>query len=376
MDIKLLTPSDMMKYNARVLLKIMRRKSALSRADASRLLGCSRSTASKLMNYLESLHLVTQIGSGNRGIGRNSGLYQFNPRACCAIGVDVKPDSIQFILSDLSGEILIVQEVENKNMSPEETVMEIHKNTRKLLNESPLPDAQPLGVGVMIPGWVSDDGMVLNSDPLGWQKPLRFRVMLNRNSEIPFHILNDANALVLAESSFGTTGNCRNLMYIENPDDIGAAFTDSNHNLLTGENSLAMEIGKMQVNFKDRFYRTEDFLSISRIQKRWGVTIPELKRAFDSDSEESGEICLQLADIFGQIITQISALLNPYAIMINTPYIKSSQALEHLKKAASFYMETTPLRGTQLLLPSLERSALGGACWAILNSSFDFVIKD
>ncbi|MDA3955273.1 ROK family protein [Oceanispirochaeta sp.] len=376
MDIKLLSPSDMMKHNARVLLKLIKKKNVLSRADASRMLQCSRSTASKLMSYLVGLSLVTPVGTGNHGIGRNSDLFQFNPRACSVLGVDVKPDSIQFILSDLNGQIHSRREIENTDFSPEKTVEVIHKITQEILDDSPIPEARPLGVGVMIPGWVSDDGMVLNSDPLGWKKPVRYREMLNRDSSLPYQILNDANALVLAESAFGGNGNCRNLLYIENPDDIGGAYTDSSHNLLTGENSLAMEIGKMKVNIGDQFYLVEDVLGISKIQKRWGITVQSLKDLFDSSDAETAEVCLQIADIFGQIIVQTSALLNPYAIMINTPYIKSPGALDFLKKTASLHLAETPLKETQLLLPSLERSALGGACWSILNSSFDFVIKD
>jgi len=373
---KLMSPRDMTEHNARILLKLIKMKNLLSRAEASRIMGCRRSTVSKLMDYLEKLSLIQPDGRKRGGRGKNSELYRYNPGANTALGVDIKPDALEFILSDLSGNTIDREELKNDRMDPQNTADLIHKTAEIMLTRHPSLQRGFIGAGVMVPGWVSDDGMVLNADPLGWVTPVHFRNLLNKKPPFPFWILNDANALVLAESAYGSIGGAGNLLYIENPDDIGGAFIDSRQNLLTGENSLALEIGKMQVHIEDRFWKAEKFLNIQRILKEWSVSKSDLKQVFDSPEGGNSRMCQQIADAFGQIIVQTSALLNPYAIMIHTPYISTLTALDYIKKATAGHLRETPLKEIQLLLPTLERSALGGACWAIHNSSFGFVIKD
>jgi len=370
---KLMSPRDMTAYNSRILLKLIRSKGHLSRAEAAGLMKCSRSTVSKLMDYLEKLSLVRSVGRKEGGLGRNSDLYCFNPEAATALGVDIKPGSLQFILSDLDGRVIRQEEINTGSLDPGQTAELIGRTSLRILEKR---HTGFIGAGVMIPGWVSDDGMVLNADPLGWRDPVHFRDILRKKTAFPVWVLNDANALVLAESAFGSVRGAGNLLYIENPGDIGGAFIDSRHNLLTGENFLALEIGKVQIYVRDRFWKAEEFLNIQRIMKDWSVTLEDLQNAFDSPEGLSQDICAQIADAFGQIIVQTSALLNPYAIMLNTPYIRSLTALDHIRTAAAGHLRGTPMRETQLLLPTLGRSALGGVCWAIHNSSFDFVVKN
>jgi len=368
---QMMSPRDLTAHNARILLALIRRKGPLSVTGAADLLDCSRVSAALLMNRLKKSSLVTPEGGRIGGTGTRFG---FNPRAAAAMGVDIRPGYLQILLTDLGGGILAEETVDTEGLNAAETAALIGERGGGILNRTSLPGTF-LGAGVMIPGWVSDDGIVLNAGPLGWKDPVRFRDLLAGGVPFPVRLLNDANALVLAESFWGSLGRVGNLLYIENPDDIGGAFIDGMGALLTGENSLAMEVGKMLIHRDGRFWKVEEYLNIGRILDEQGMDTEELKRIFDSPEGESHEICGRISDAFGQIIGQISALLNPYAIMIRTPYIASETALDKLRHAALRHIRETPLKETHLLLPTLERSALGGACWAILNSPCSFVLE-
>ncbi len=370
---QLLTPKDMLRYNAHQVLRLFKNGEEHSRADVARIVGCSRSTGSNIMQYLEDHNLVLPCGTGNDGVGRSSVLYKFNPSARCGIGVAVTSDSLSILMADLQGDIQKSAEYPITDRSPEGIAQSIRTACYTFLDSLPKANNQVLGVGVMVPGPVSSGGQVMRSVPLSWPNPVNLQPLIADDTLPPVSIINDANAKALAEACFNLNNDSGNIIYLDNHNGFGSGFVDEKLHLMTGATATAMEVGKMYVSKGSSFVQADSFLVIQD-KKR----LNQLEEEFNSIGEGASPDVALLADIFAQIIAQLSSLFNPKTVLLDVPYIKGEGALAHIDNALTTYIsEGSLISRPELGLPVIRKkhSALGGVAHAFMQSPLDFVIK-
>ncbi len=370
---QLLTPKDMLRYNAHQVLRLFKNGEEHSRADVARIVGCSRSTGSNIMQYLEDHNLVQPCGTGNDGVGRSSVLYKFNPSARCGIGIEVTKEHLSFLMADLQGDIVTSEEYPVSGNSPEDIAQSIRKGCYTFLDSLEKPYNQILGIGVMVPGPVSKNGQVMRSVPLSWPNPVNLQEMITDSNLPQVSIINDANAKALAEACFNLNNDSGNIIYLDNHNGFGSGFVDDKLNLMTGATATAMEVGKMYVSKGNSFVQADSFLVI---QDKKGLTI--LEDGFNSANESTSDDVTVISDIFAQIIAQLSSLFNPKTVLLDVPYIKSDKGLAKIDKALTKYISEESLISRPALgLPVIRRkhSALGGVAHAFMQSPLDFVIK-
>ena len=97
------------KMNQKVLLNEIVSNSPISRARLSEITGLNKSTVSSQVNTLIEKNLIFEIGQGQSSGGRKPVMLVFNKNAGYSIGLDIGVDSINGILTDLKGNIVLDQ---------------------------------------------------------------------------------------------------------------------------------------------------------------------------------------------------------------------------------------------------------------------------
>ncbi|MET7454956.1 ROK family transcriptional regulator [Streptomyces sp. NPDC005574] len=97
------TPRVLRAMNDRAALDLLLAHGPLSRTRIGKLTGLSKPTASQLLARLESAGLVLATGTTEGRPGPNAQLYEVNPAAAYAAGLDVTPERILAAVADVTG---------------------------------------------------------------------------------------------------------------------------------------------------------------------------------------------------------------------------------------------------------------------------------
>jgi predicted NBD/HSP70 family sugar kinase len=93
------------KRNRALVLGTLRSDAPMSKAEIGRRLGLSVPTVAEILADFETEGVVAAVGEGPSSGGRRPMLYALRTRALRAVGVNVDPDRITAVVSDLSGQI-------------------------------------------------------------------------------------------------------------------------------------------------------------------------------------------------------------------------------------------------------------------------------
>jgi predicted NBD/HSP70 family sugar kinase len=230
--------------NERLLLDRLRADGATSRAELARITGLSKPTVSTALGRLESGGLVREIGKqAVAGRGRSPVLYEADPRAGYALGVDVGRSWIRVAVADLDGVVHARHDERNNADDAEGIVATVVALARRVAAEAgiAMSDVRHTVVGspgvvdsathevryaVNLPGW----GRQGVSDRM--QKELGTRLDL----------LNDANLAALGEYSAGA-GRGRSLfVYLLVGTGVGGGIVVDGR-LFPGAHGAAGELG-------------------------------------------------------------------------------------------------------------------------------------
>ena len=92
--------------NRQIVLNYVRVRSPISRAEIARETSLQRSTVSAIVDDLQSLGYIEEIGTGDSTGGRKPTLLQLKTGTPVAIGVDITPRETTIVLADLGGNLL------------------------------------------------------------------------------------------------------------------------------------------------------------------------------------------------------------------------------------------------------------------------------
>src|SRR3954464_8067948 len=97
------TPRVLRAMNDRAALDLLLAHGPLSRTRIGKLTGLSKPTASQLLARLESAGLVLATGTTAGRPGPGAQLYEVNPAAAYAAGLDVTPERVLAAVADVPG---------------------------------------------------------------------------------------------------------------------------------------------------------------------------------------------------------------------------------------------------------------------------------
>jgi predicted NBD/HSP70 family sugar kinase len=139
------------KFNRRALLRELHFSGPMSRVELAQRLKCDGTTITRGIRNLMSHGLVREIGPGINKHGRPRTLLELNSSLMKAIGIEISPGRIIGIVADLSGKILVRDQVCFKfDIGRGELLGNLDDLAGRLLKE--VPKEERLGIGIAIFG--------------------------------------------------------------------------------------------------------------------------------------------------------------------------------------------------------------------------------
>jgi len=237
------------RINRSVLLRLLRRRSGLSRAQLAQESGLTKSTVSLLVRELIDEGWVTETGLATaQGLGRPSTPLQLDGSRRAMVGVEIAVETLRVVGVSLTGEVLWSAEEPLTDREPAAVCRQVAQlvvRAHAALAERPVMVS---GVGIGLPGAFDEaSGTVRFAPNLGWRNvsflPLITRALAEAGCPpVAVHVQNEADTAALSEYEFSDGDAMDSLIFVTCGVGVGAGIV-LNDRLFTGLQGMAGEIG-------------------------------------------------------------------------------------------------------------------------------------
>lgn len=219
-----------------VLRYMLQSKEAFAKNDIATTLGLSIPTVTQSLKELQAHGLVKEAGALKSIGGRKAMSYQCEKDAKVAIGVDLTPNHVNIVISNLAGQPLYTERRKVK------TYEELRLLVEKSIEKKRLTEEKILGIGLSLPAIIHKNGteiIAIHEKMDAWTG-----IYQNFKDWFPFPLVmvNDANSAARAEMSVDSRE--KRFVYFSVSQSVGGAMIYS-RNLEEGNNQRAGEFGHM-----------------------------------------------------------------------------------------------------------------------------------
>ena len=166
-------------------------------------------------------------------------------------GIDIGGTTVKMGLFDEKGDMLEKWEIVTRKENNGENILpDIVKSIKEKNSEKSIETDDILGIGMGVPGPITEDGRVLKCANLGWGIFSVADEMSKLTGVKKVKVGNDANVAALGEQWRGGGRGCDNIVMVTLGTGVGGGII-MNGKILTGENGAAGEIGHITVNPKE-----------------------------------------------------------------------------------------------------------------------------
>ncbi|NUP20633.1 MAG: ROK family transcriptional regulator [Streptomyces sp.] len=220
------TPRVLRAMNDRAALDLLLEHGPLSRTRIGKLTGLSKPTASQLLARLEAAGLVLATGTTEGRPGPNAQLYEVNPTAAYAAGLDVTPERILAAVADITGRTVGSYELLTPGRRPAHPVVrQVTDALDGAVKAAGLArdDVHRLVIGT--PGaFDPNTGRLRYASHLpGWHTPALLDE-LAAALPMPVEYENDVNLAAVAEQRLGAARGHEDFVLLWNEGGLGAAL--------------------------------------------------------------------------------------------------------------------------------------------------------
>lgn len=220
------TPRTLRAMNDRAALDLLLEHGPLSRTRIGKLTGLSKPTASQLLARLEASGLVLATGTSEGRPGPNAQLYEVDPTAAYAAGLDVTPERILAAVADITGRTVGSYELPTPGRRPTQPVVrQVTDALDGAVKAAGLArgDVHRLVIGT--PGaFDPNTGRLRYASHLpGWHTP----ALLDELAAVlpmPVEYENDVNLVAVAEQRLGAARGHEDFVLLWNEGGLGAAL--------------------------------------------------------------------------------------------------------------------------------------------------------
>ena len=350
--------------NERLLLDRLRADGATSRAELARLTGLSKPTVSTALGRLEHGGLVREIGKqAVAGRGRSPVLYEADPTAGYAIGVDVGRSWIRVGLADLDGTVVGRSDRPNTAADADGIVDAIVEQVRHAAEEAGIEWSRVLHTVVGSPGVIDTATNELRYavNLPGWgRREVTDRLAASLGTAL--ELLNDANLAALGEHAAGAGRDCRLFVYLHIGTGLGSGIVVDGK-LFPGAHGAAGEVGYLPYGpYDEGRARTRGLLedaaaadSVVAIARELGMadvgSAKDVFLAARAGSTTALEVVRREAERLAHAVASIAAVIDPELVVLGGGIGDSADLLlEPLRETLG---KMTPL------VPELAASVLG-----------------
>lgn len=336
-------PSDIRARNIMAAFNLLFPSTTMSRSELGKRLGLSRMATTDVTGEMLDDRIIREVGEDTRsGRGKRSVLLGIDTSYWRIISIDLSQHYvIKGALTDLGGRIIDRLEIPvEDDVMPFDPIIDAAK---RLLTMSPQP---VLGIGLAVPGVVTQEGNVTSAVQLGW-KNIDASTLLHEATELPVCVCNATNMALLAERFFGEGSD--NSMLIRIGAGVGASLC-VNGQIVEGDHYMAGEIGHVVVDPEGPACACgkrgclEAYLSTNNLYAQ-----------IAADPSRRSEILTGAGQLLGRVMATPLALLNLHDVSIDAPAdIGGETFLNAMGGELSAAMNTA-----YMTIPQLHRCQVG-----------------
>lgn len=230
------------------LLDLIRLRDTATRAELLDETGWGRTVLTQRLAELMDIGLVSDAGTGRSTGGRAPREVRFRREAAAVVGANLGATSIDIAVTDLAGETLATyEETWDIARGPEATLDRLKTLIGQTVTDSPVSQADIVGLGVGLPGPVEFASGRAVSPPImpGWSNyPVRDR--LAEHFGVHVVVDNDVNTMAIGEQRAGLARGVDDFVFVKVGTGIGAGIF-SNGLLHRGAAGAAGDIGHIAV---------------------------------------------------------------------------------------------------------------------------------
>lgn len=297
------------------------------------------------------------------------------------IGVDIGGTATKIGLINLSGDIIYKWEIPTNTNNLGDSVIEdvwtsIVGNLSKQINKI-------IGIGVGAPGFINPEkGVVYEAVNIGW-KNLNLKLELERLSDLPVFIENDANLAALGENWTGSGDNSKDVILVTLGTGVGSGLI-ANGDVISGTNGTAGEIGHTTINpngylcncggrgcletiasatgivqqAKDKIAEYPTSRLASHYEKHGKIGTKDIFELADNGDEISENIIEHTTDILGYSLANTATIMNPSRLIIGGGVSNAGeQLLSKIKSNFQKYALPRISNGCEVKLAQLGNDA-------------------
>ena len=314
--------------NVALLIELVRRSGAISRADLARQSSLSAPTVSTIVDKLLRRGIFNEISVAPSSGGRPPVLLSIDPKAGYVIGIKLRVDGITTVVCDLEAQVVSSTEIGAALVgNPAAALVAIERATRQVLRQAKVPPSKVLGVGIGLPGIIDTSRGVCNFSNLLWWRDVDLAGPLRKRLGLPIWVDNDVNTLAVAEKWAGDAHDARDFVTLSVGRGIGLGIV-IDRSLYRGAHGAAGEFGHIIVEPGGlkcecgRFGCLETVASEEAICQRVGqqlghdVTRDELVSLANSGDPVTLEAIGNAARKLGVAVANVMTILNPELLII------------------------------------------------------------
>lgn len=245
-------PPSVRRHNLSLVLRYLRDRGPMSRAQVAAATGLTKATVSSLVSELLNCGLVAEPGVRARGeFGRPGSVLAVNAAGCAGLGLELNVDYLAVCVIDLTGQTRFhrVDVVDNR-AAPEKALGRLAHMAQTALDAAGAQGLLVRGMGVALPGVVDvDRGMLLHAPNLGW-RDLPVRQLLGAQVNLQperVDVENEANLAALAELWFGRGAEWGDYLHVSGEIGVGAGIV-SGGRMVRGSHGFAGEAGHISID--------------------------------------------------------------------------------------------------------------------------------
>ncbi len=296
-------------------------------------------------------------------------------------GVDIGGTSVKMGFFDQEGQVLEKWEIPTRREnSGEEILPDIARSIQAKNTEKGLSIEDILGIGMGVPGPITEDGRVLKCVNLGWGIFSVAEKVRELTGVEKVKVGNDANVAALGEQWRGGGRGFDSIVMVTLGTGVGGGVV-LNGKILTGANGAAGEIGHLPVKAGEsrvcgcgkkgcleqyssatglmrkarELVENTDRPSMMRDYEQ--LTGKEIFAAYEAGDALAGEVVEEFAEFLGLGLAQVAQVLDPQAFVIGGGISKNGPVVTDVIKDRYAKNVMFALQGTEFRLAELGNDA-------------------
>ena len=264
------------------ILELIRKKGPISRADISRMLGLNIVSVSNYLDFYINKKTILEVGYDVSSGGRRPELLELNSKSAYIVGVDIGPDNMKAVVTDLKVKVISSAYAPRPNVSVEDLPGYVAKVIEEAITNSNLDKGALKNIGIGTSGIIDYvTGTIHDTDPVrGRSKTslLKFCKAIEQKFYMPVYIGNDASCAAFGEKTLNHTADVENMLYLYSDIGLGIIIQDD---VYCGSSGCA---GEIQLVFSGLQKDEKSFIKEYTHMRPWGVdlgVVMEALRAID-----------------------------------------------------------------------------------------------